>query len=85
MSLWATECLIILAIIHYSPDSKDSAIIDKEEVYLCDSGGMPGYHSELLADNIHCIAQFFDGTTDVTRTWVRAVCLVYGLVLTIHA
>ncbi|KAK0452061.1 peptidase M24, structural domain-containing protein [Desarmillaria tabescens] len=26
------------AIIHYSPDSKESAIIDKEEVYLCDSG-----------------------------------------------
>ncbi|GAA5993942.1 hypothetical protein JCM5350_005074 [Sporobolomyces pararoseus] len=39
------------AIIHYSPSKTDSQIIDKNQIYLCDSGG-----------------QFFDGTTDVTRT-----------------
>ncbi|GAA5901184.1 aminopeptidase P [Sporobolomyces salmoneus] len=39
------------AIIHYSPSKTDSQIIDKNQIYLCDSG-----------------AQFFDGTTDVTRT-----------------
>ncbi|KAF8520939.1 putative Xaa-Pro aminopeptidase P [Hysterangium stoloniferum] len=40
------------AIIHYSPDPVNSAIILKDQMYLCDSG-----------------AQFWDGTTDVTRTW----------------
>ncbi|KAF7338774.1 putative Xaa-Pro aminopeptidase P [Mycena sanguinolenta] len=40
------------AIIHYSPDPKDCAVIKQDQIYLCDSG-----------------AQFFDGTTDVTRTW----------------
>ncbi|THV07177.1 Creatinase/aminopeptidase [Dendrothele bispora CBS 962.96] len=40
------------AIIHYSPDPKDCAVIKQNQIYLCDSG-----------------AQFFDGTTDVTRTW----------------
>jgi Xaa-Pro aminopeptidase len=40
------------AIIHYSPDPKDCAVIKKDQVYLCDSG-----------------AQFWDGTTDTTRTW----------------
>ncbi|KAF8555473.1 Creatinase/aminopeptidase [Imleria badia] len=40
------------AIIHYAPDPKDCAIIAKDQIYLCDSGG-----------------QYFDGTTDVTRTW----------------
>ncbi|KAI0796341.1 Creatinase/aminopeptidase [Irpex lacteus] len=40
------------AIIHYSPDPVNSAIVKKDQVYLCDSG-----------------AQYFDGTTDVTRTW----------------
>ncbi|GAA6014774.1 hypothetical protein JCM11491_001978 [Sporobolomyces phaffii] len=39
------------AIIHYSPSETESRVIDKNEIYLCDSG-----------------AQFFDGTTDVTRT-----------------
>ncbi|KAL6301466.1 Creatinase/aminopeptidase [Sparassis latifolia] len=39
------------AIIHYTPDPKDCAIVRKDQVYLCDSGG-----------------QYFDGTTDVTRT-----------------
>jgi Xaa-Pro aminopeptidase len=42
------------AIIHYSPPETDSAVIDKNQVYLCDSG-----------------AQYLDGTTDVTRTWVN--------------
>ena len=41
------------AIIHYKPSPTESAIIKKDEIYLCDSG-----------------AQFLDGTTDVTRTWV---------------
>ncbi|KAJ6572148.1 peptidase M24, structural domain-containing protein [Mycena capillaripes] len=40
------------AIIHYSPDANDCAVIKQDQIYLCDSG-----------------AQFFDGTTDVTRTW----------------
>ncbi|KDQ10491.1 hypothetical protein BOTBODRAFT_36195 [Botryobasidium botryosum FD-172 SS1] len=40
------------AIIHYSPNPKDCAIIKKDQMYLCDSG-----------------AQYWDGTTDVTRTW----------------
>ncbi|KAJ7034541.1 peptidase M24, structural domain-containing protein [Mycena alexandri] len=40
------------AIIHYSPDANDCAVIKLDQIYLCDSG-----------------AQFFDGTTDVTRTW----------------
>ncbi|KAJ7746479.1 Creatinase/aminopeptidase [Mycena maculata] len=40
------------AIIHYSPDANDCAIVKQDQIYLCDSG-----------------AQFFDGTTDVTRTW----------------
>ncbi|KAJ7096044.1 peptidase M24, structural domain-containing protein [Mycena epipterygia] len=40
------------AIIHYSPDANDCAMIKLDQIYLCDSG-----------------AQFFDGTTDVTRTW----------------
>jgi Xaa-Pro aminopeptidase len=40
------------AIIHYSPDPDNCAIITKDQIYLCDSGG-----------------QYFDGTTDVTRTW----------------
>ncbi|KAJ6600013.1 putative Xaa-Pro aminopeptidase P [Mycena vulgaris] len=40
------------AIIHYSPDANDCAVIKRDQIYLCDSG-----------------AQFFDGTTDVTRTW----------------
>ncbi|KIJ22785.1 hypothetical protein M422DRAFT_39923, partial [Sphaerobolus stellatus SS14] len=40
------------AIIHYSPDRVNSATIDKNQIYLCDSG-----------------AQFWDGTTDTTRTW----------------
>ncbi|KAJ7484326.1 putative Xaa-Pro aminopeptidase P [Mycena latifolia] len=40
------------AIIHYSPDANDCAVVKKDQIYLCDSG-----------------AQFFDGTTDVTRTW----------------
>jgi Xaa-Pro aminopeptidase len=26
------------AIIHYAPSATDSAIIDKEQIYLCDSG-----------------------------------------------
>ena len=41
------------AIIHYQPSPTDSAVVDKDQIYLCDSG-----------------AQFLDGTTDVTRTWV---------------
>ncbi|KAJ7868631.1 peptidase M24, structural domain-containing protein [Mycena olivaceomarginata] len=40
------------AIIHYSPDANDCAVVKQDQIYLCDSG-----------------AQFFDGTTDVTRTW----------------
>ncbi|KAI9568021.1 Creatinase/aminopeptidase [Boletus coccyginus] len=40
------------AIIHYKPDPNDCAVIAKDQIYLCDSGG-----------------QYFDGTTDVTRTW----------------
>ncbi|KAI0341347.1 Creatinase/aminopeptidase [Trametopsis cervina] len=40
------------AIIHYEPDRVESAIVKKDQVYLCDSGG-----------------QYYDGTTDVTRTW----------------
>ncbi|KAF9515132.1 hypothetical protein BS47DRAFT_1294380 [Hydnum rufescens UP504] len=40
------------AIIHYAPDPNNSAIVRKDQLYLCDSGG-----------------QYFDGTTDVTRTW----------------
>jgi Xaa-Pro aminopeptidase len=40
------------AIIHYSPDPQNCAHIEKDKIYLCDSGG-----------------QYFDGTTDVTRTW----------------
>lgn len=27
------------AVIHYSPDPKESRVVDKDEVYLCDSGG----------------------------------------------
>ncbi|THU92778.1 Creatinase/aminopeptidase [Dendrothele bispora CBS 962.96] len=42
----------VLAIIRYSQDPKDCAVIKQNQIYLCDSG-----------------AQFFDGTTDVTRTW----------------
>ncbi|CEP17829.1 hypothetical protein [Parasitella parasitica] len=41
------------AIIHYQPDSKNSAIINPRRIYLCDSG-----------------AQYIDGTTDVTRTYM---------------
>jgi hypothetical protein len=41
------------AIIHYQPSPTDSAIVERDQIYLCDSG-----------------AQFLDGTTDVTRTWV---------------
>mmetsp|Transcript_15292 Transcript_15292/g.15868 ORF Transcript_15292/g.15868 Transcript_15292/m.15868 type:complete len:641 (+) Transcript_15292:23-1945(+) len=39
------------AIIHYKPEAEDCSVIDKDKVYLCDSG-----------------AQYFDGTTDTTRT-----------------
>ncbi|GAA5953685.1 hypothetical protein JCM21900_001702 [Sporobolomyces salmonicolor] len=39
------------SVIHYSPSPTESAVIDKDQIYLCDSG-----------------AQFYDGTTDVTRT-----------------
>ncbi|PBP17058.1 metallopeptidase family M24 [Diplocarpon rosae] len=39
------------AVIHYSPERGNCAIIDPKAVYLCDSG-----------------AQYFDGTTDTTRT-----------------
>ena len=28
------------AIIHYSPDPNDCAIIQKDQIYLCDSGGL---------------------------------------------
>lgn len=28
-----------IAIIHYSPDPNDCAIVKKDQVYLCDSGG----------------------------------------------
>ena len=42
------------AIIHYKPEPTDCAVICRDQVYLCDSGG-----------------QYWDGTTDVTRTWVR--------------
>ncbi|KAI8373025.1 peptidase M24, structural domain-containing protein [Radiomyces spectabilis] len=41
------------AIIHYSPGSFDSAVIDPKQIYLCDSG-----------------AQYKDGTTDITRTYL---------------
>lgn len=41
------------AIIHYKPSPTDCAVIERDQIYLCDSG-----------------AQFLDGTTDVTRTWV---------------
>ncbi|KAG7095505.1 hypothetical protein E1B28_006244 [Marasmius oreades] len=57
------------AIIHYHPTSTESAIIKQEQIYLCDSGGL--YLESLLsvhADEIF-LAQFEDGTTDVTRTW----------------
>lgn len=40
------------AIIHYNPTKQKSDVIDKNQIYLCDSGG-----------------QYYDGTTDVTRTW----------------
>lgn len=39
------------AVIHYSPERGNCAVIDRNAVYLCDSG-----------------AQYFDGTTDTTRT-----------------
>lgn len=39
------------AIVHYSPNELDSAIIMQNSLYLVDSGG-----------------QYFDGTTDTTRT-----------------
>ncbi|ORX77197.1 putative Xaa-Pro aminopeptidase P [Basidiobolus meristosporus CBS 931.73] len=39
------------AIIHYKPEKETCSIIDKNQIYLCDSG-----------------AQYYDGTTDVTRT-----------------
>ncbi|KAI5365506.1 putative creatinase, peptidase M24, peptidase M24B, X-Pro dipeptidase/aminopeptidase P [Septoria linicola] len=39
------------AVIHYKPEPGSCAVIDPNQVYLCDSG-----------------AQYFDGTTDTTRT-----------------
>ncbi|KAK9469521.1 peptidase M24, structural domain-containing protein [Lipomyces arxii] len=39
------------AIIHYQPEKNTCARVEKDKIYLCDSG-----------------AQFFDGTTDSTRT-----------------
>lgn len=39
------------AVIHYSPQRGNCAVIDPAKIYLCDSG-----------------AQYFDGTTDTTRT-----------------
>lgn len=41
------------AMMHYSPDEKNSAVIEKKGMLLIDSGG-----------------QYFDGTTDITRTLV---------------
>ncbi len=41
------------AMMHYSPDEKDSALLHKEGMLLIDSGG-----------------QYYDGTTDITRTLV---------------
>lgn len=40
------------AIIHYKPEPDTCAVINKDKIYLCDSG-----------------AQYYDGTTDVTRTF----------------
>lgn len=41
------------AMMHYSPDEKNSAVIEKSGMLLIDSGG-----------------QYYDGTTDITRTLV---------------
>ncbi len=41
------------AMMHYSPDENDSAVIEKSGMLLIDSGG-----------------QYYDGTTDITRTLV---------------
>lgn len=41
------------AMMHYSPDDKNSAVLHKEGMLLIDSGG-----------------QYYDGTTDITRTLV---------------
>lgn len=35
-----------IAIIHYKPTEEDCAVIDKDQMYLCDSGGkFPGYNA----------------------------------------
>lgn len=58
----------MIAIIHYSPDPNDCAIIRKDQIYLCDSGG--SLTLPLLCLHIHrrLPGQYLDGTTDVTRT-----------------
>ncbi|KAK1926245.1 peptidase M24, structural domain-containing protein [Papiliotrema laurentii] len=45
------------AIIHYSPPQQGSSFIDRNQMYLCDSGGGS------------VLPQYLDGTTDTTRTW----------------
>lgn len=58
------------AIIHYSPDPNDCATIDKDQIYLCDSGGLFGL-GDLAMSRTHggISGQYLDGTTDVTRTF----------------
>lgn len=60
------------AVIHYSPPAEGSKVIEKKQMYLCDSGGQYCWYSmetnELI--DVLNIAQYLDGTTDVTRTLV---------------
>jgi hypothetical protein len=57
-----------IAIIHYSPDPNDCAIIRKDQIYLCDSGGSLAFCSSALHVHRWLLGQYLDGTTDVTRT-----------------
>lgn len=60
------------AVIHYSPPEKGSKVIEKKQMYLCDSGGQYCCYQwrSMSSLTFWNIAQYLDGTTDVTRTLV---------------
>lgn len=43
MIVASADPVIFTAIIHYKPTEEDCAVIDKDQMYLCDSGGGYGH------------------------------------------
>lgn len=64
---------VSVAVIHYSPPAEGSAIIDRDKIYLCDSGAqyLDGKSSSCMCDRLRESDRA--GTTDTTRTWVRSL------------